>query len=79
MKINEGTLWVGTFESGSTSLTARPEHSRIITITQQNRKSLSNDSILSIYQDSKDRLWVGTAGGGLNQYHPGNRFFHLLP
>jgi signal transduction histidine kinase len=32
--------------------------------------SLSSDSILSIYQDTKGRLWIGTAGGGLNLYHP---------
>lgn len=25
---------------------------------------------MAIYQDSKDRLWFGTDGGGLNLYHP---------
>ena len=35
-----------------------------------NKKSISNDSILSIYQDTKGRVWIGTAGGGLNLYHP---------
>ena len=36
----------------------------------KNKASISNDSILSIYQDTKGRLWIGTAGGGLNLYHP---------
>ena len=32
---------------------------------------LSTDSVTVIHPDAQGNLWVGTAGGGLNQYHPG--------
>lgn len=37
--------------------------------------SLSNNTVLSIYQDFQDRIWVGTYGGGLNLFIKGNQTF----
>jgi serine phosphatase RsbU (regulator of sigma subunit) len=34
---------------------------------------LSNDSVLSLYQEPSGRLWIGTDGGGLNTYDPIHR------
>jgi len=33
---------------------------------EKNPYSLSNNSIYSIFQDSQNRIWIGTYGGGLN-------------
>jgi signal transduction histidine kinase len=32
--------------------------------------SISNDSVISILEDSRGILWIGTDGGGLNRYDP---------
>ena len=37
---------------------------------------LSEKSILCIYQDEDDEIWIGTDGGGINSLHPGNKKFH---
>ena len=34
---------------------------------------MSNDNVLSIYEDTKGVLWIGTGGGGLNRFS-GGRF-----
>jgi two-component system sensor histidine kinase ChiS len=35
----------------------------------QNPNSLSHNEVQSIYEDSSGILWIGTYGGGLNQFH----------
>ncbi|MBN2048590.1 MAG: diguanylate cyclase [Anaerolineaceae bacterium] len=37
--------------------------------------SLGNSNVFSLYEDSKQRLWVGTDGGGLNLYDPETETF----
>lgn len=37
--------------------------------------SLSNNNAAKIYIDSKNRLWIGTSGGGLNLYLPQSNSF----
>lgn len=39
---------------------------------QTDPSSLSNNRITAIHQDKKGRIWVGTYGGGLNQWLGGN-------
>ncbi|MBN2485249.1 MAG: hypothetical protein JXB34_04695 [Bacteroidales bacterium] len=43
--------------------------------------TISNNFIRVVFQDSKNRLWVGTSDGGLNQYNFINDKFsrHILP
>ena len=42
---------------------------KIIQFTNKknNRKSLSNNNVISIMEDSSENLWIGTIGGGLNK------------
>src|SRR5690606_26067901 len=35
---------------------------------EKNSKSLSNSIVNAIFEDSKKRIWIGTDGGGLNQF-----------
>jgi len=34
-----------------------------------NQRSISHNRVPVIFQDSKERLWIGTAGGGLEQFN----------
>lgn len=43
----------------------------------RNPKSLSHNDVRAIYEDKKHRLWVGTDGGGLNQWNPAEQEFIL--
>ena len=61
----EGTIWVGTKGGGLDKIIIQ-ENGFKITNYQHNSKipaSLSNDDVLSVFEDSKERLWVGTADG----------------
>ncbi len=65
-------LWIGTFTAGLDRLIfdnaddARPtfEHYRH---DVNDSNSLSNNCILTIYEDRSGSLWVGTGGGGVNK------------
>lgn len=59
-----GFLWFGTMyglvrHDGSTFVTYRYHPG--------NPNSLSNDDIVSLLEDTKENLWIGTFGGGLNK------------
>lgn len=54
-----GTVWMGT-RAGL----ARWQDQHFTTFTTAN--GLSSDVILSLLEDDKHRLWIGTGGGGLN-------------
>ena len=40
----------------------------IIAMTPQDKNSLSENLILSIYQDTEGYVWIGTASAGLNRF-----------
>ena len=40
---------------------------------------LSEKTILSIYQDNDNQIWIGTDGGGINLFDPATgKFHHIL-
>lgn len=41
-----------------------------------NENSLSYEDVWTIFQDSKDRIWIGTNGGGLNLFDINNNKFY---
>jgi len=43
-----------------------------------NKNSLSNNSVLSVYADSKGIIWIGTNDNGLNMYDPKTGKFKLF-
>jgi ligand-binding sensor domain-containing protein len=87
-KDRAGTLWVGS-QTGLHKLSFPSENNRLIPhpnlqITHyqheaSNENSLSNNSVISICEDQKGMLWVGTKGG-LNQFDRQtgtfNRYLH---
>ncbi len=64
-----GVLWVGTIDSGLHSLnldgsvSKPPVHFTHYTHSSSSAFSLSSNSILSIYQDRRGSIWVGTSHG----------------
>lgn len=42
---------------------------------QNDSNSLSNNNATKIYIDSKNRVWIGTSGGGINLYNPKTNTF----
>ncbi|MBR5432927.1 MAG: SpoIIE family protein phosphatase [Bacteroidales bacterium] len=62
-----GFLWFATLDGlnrydGYTFKVFKPE--------PNNPESISSNRILSLYLDSYGKIWIGTLGGGLNEYNP---------
>jgi GAF domain-containing protein/ligand-binding sensor domain-containing protein len=64
-----GALWVGT-ESGLNRFDPELRRFTRYVARPDDPDSLSDDFILSVYEDAEGSLWVGTYGGGLNRAHP---------
>jgi len=70
MKDRDGNIWIGTRHNGIYLLKRKGndflfEMSHYVHIPND-RYSLSNNSIYSIFQDNKGQIWVGSYQGGLN-------------
>ncbi len=66
-KDREGMLWVGQ-QSGLYRIDPVRKSHRKFTADAANPDSLSNSTIMFIKQTDDQHLWIGTWGGGLNQY-----------
>ena len=65
----DGIIWMGTKEEGLFRLEATGEtHFDIQQFVhqQEDKYSLSNNSVYSVCQDSRGRIWIGCFGGGIN-------------
>lgn len=71
---HEGILWIGTLGGGL--LHFSPE-TGMFTQIDQYASNLSSDLIYSLYKDSRNRIWVGTADG-LNVYNAETKKFHVF-
>lgn len=76
---SNGRLWIGTID-GLMSIDTHFRQPRDITFeTYQGQRgsSFANNDIYTIYKDSKQRIWVGAFGGGLNQLTGYDKRKHL--
>jgi ligand-binding sensor domain-containing protein/two-component sensor histidine kinase len=64
---HEGYLWFGTMY-GLVRYDGRDY--KTFNYNPKNSESISFDDIVSLYEDSKGNLWIGTWGGGLNMLNP---------
>ncbi|UAA37336.1 hypothetical protein KIH87_11435 [Paraneptunicella aestuarii] len=68
-------LWIATEHGGLITYNGRT--TRSINHDPLDPDSISNNNVTAMYQDNIGRIWIGTAGSGLNRLDPGpNRFFH---
>ncbi len=57
-------MWVGTLSGLN-----RYDGKRVnVYMPESNQGSITSSVIFSLYEDSNNRLWIGTDGGGLNRY-----------
>ncbi len=69
MEDDRGSIWMGSKWDGVFKLEKKGAghyNIRKFLHEENNPYSLSNNTIYSIHQDSKKRIWIGTYGGGLN-------------
>ena len=68
----KGDLWVGTTNGvlrfNPDKLLANPKAYKHYTFNVKDENCLSNPEVSYIFQDSKENIWLGTAGGGLNKF-----------
>lgn len=65
IKDSYGFIWIGTYDGLN-----RYDGFNILNFYHEtdNDKSISSNRILSLFEDSKKRIWIGTDGNGLNYY-----------
>ncbi len=75
---HNGTLWIGTRESGLRKLSpdARLES---ITARAGDPRSLSAPGIMTIFEAHSGQIWIGTHGGGANVLDPTSGRIRQLP
>ncbi len=86
----DGNLWAGTVAAGLHRLAAGSgpslsEHSageptdpfQRFAHDPEDDASLSNNGVMSLFEDSQGQLWVGTYGGGLNRFRPETETFDV--
>lgn len=74
-----GDVWVGTREHGLFLLKGQAQDRKKFTRYVHNpddRFTLGNNSIYTIFVDQQNRLWVGNENGGLHLYDRGKDLFH---
>jgi len=73
--VDADIIWLGTEIGGLTRMTKRKVVINNYAYTRENKNSLSNNPVNSIFEDDKANLWVGTVEGGLNKKAKGSNYF----
>ncbi len=80
----KSNFWIGTFGGGLNTFNENSIKNNKIEFKkylhdQNDKYSLSDNRVYTIYEDSYGILWVGTLGGGLNKFDKKrNLFFHFV-
>jgi len=79
LKDKYGNLWIGSWGSGLARYAPGGKDIKVWINDPDDARSLSYNDIWVIYQDSRDNIWIGTNGGGLNLIDKNNdeQFFKL--
>ena len=74
---NKGYVWIGT--NGGLNLYDPHEKDFYgFTVIENDLQSLSNNNVISLFEDYSHNLWIGTYGGGLNKVDLKPKKFKLL-
>ncbi|QHT69390.1 hypothetical protein GXP67_23485 [Rhodocytophaga rosea] len=74
-------IWVSTSEGGLDKIVIKTDGSlsfRHFRYEVSQTQSIGSDSPQIVFEDSKQRIWVGTEGGGLSFYNPGTDDFQRV-
>jgi ligand-binding sensor domain-containing protein/two-component sensor histidine kinase len=78
---SDTTIWVATFGGGLNKLSFKTNSSDEIpefTVYKNDPSdstTITDDRVYVLYEDSKQNFWVGTYGGGLNNFNPSTETF----
>jgi len=72
-------LWIGTYGGGIDTFDRKTGRVTHYSHQEENKQSLSCNSINVIYGDTKGNIWIGTEGKGLNKYDRKNNAFIRYP
>ena len=76
-KDKSGTYWIGYFlDGGLLKLDSKNKSTKLYRMNKNNNKSISNNSIRTINEDSRGNLWIGT-NNGLNKFNPKTEEFEV--
>jgi len=85
LKDENGNLWIGTYGNGLNKLSSYyqnvpPQNARFekYFYNPADPKSLSNNYVMAIIQDKTGLLWLGTFGGGLDQFDTKKKIFSVF-
>jgi ligand-binding sensor domain-containing protein/signal transduction histidine kinase/DNA-binding response OmpR family regulator len=67
LKDKDGVLWAGTYWDGLNTFNPKSNKKQIFKHNRENPHSISGNGINTIFQDSKQRIWIATENG-LNLY-----------
>jgi ligand-binding sensor domain-containing protein/signal transduction histidine kinase/DNA-binding response OmpR family regulator len=74
MEDNDGNYWAGTYRDGLLFYNSKNKKKEIFRYNYKDVKGISNNSINSIFEDSKKNLWIATENG-LNLFDKRTRTF----
>lgn len=75
-----GAIWLGTYFDGVYRLRAGFDVNKLsFEIYNTKNKLINANEITSIYEDSRQNLWVGTKGCGLQKYNREKNWFDPIP
>lgn len=63
----KGNLWIGTYEKGLIKFDTKTEKFYRYYHSKFDVSTLSDNNVLSIYEDDEGIIWVGTKGAGVNK------------
>ena len=73
-----GDLWIGTFRLGVFKLDKKSGKLIHYMPEKNNPASLKGVGVMAILEDSRQNIWIGTIGGGVNLYNrKNNNFSHI--
>ncbi|MCK4749916.1 MAG: response regulator, partial [Bacteroidales bacterium] len=69
LKCSDGDLWIGT-NNGLNRFDPVDFSFQTYFHSTNCNNCLNNDRIVALYEDKRNRIWIGTEGGGLNVFDP---------
>lgn len=75
----DGTLWIGTWFDGVTRIERDRQQVTVYKHNAHNTASISENHVISVFQDSHSNLWFGTNTGGLNRLDTKGGTFTRFP
>ncbi len=74
---NKGLLWISTDHGGINIIDKRTFSVRYLTHNPENKSSIGQNSIPSLYKDDEGIIWLGTYKKGFSYYHENIKRFPL--